>query len=219
MLTKEYKPNDRCWSLYRHISPEGKIYVGITSAPPKERWAKGYKDNRKLQEAIRKYGFNNFEHEVMMTNLTKEAAIRKEIEFISLYKSYGISYNIDNGGFCAGKRSDETREILRQKAIGHKRNLGSHRTIEQRKRMSEAQIGKKHTEETKRKISEINKGNTNRRLPLYQYDLKGNFIRKYNTTYEAQEATGANRCNISACCNGRLNKAGGYRWSHKPLNT
>ena len=30
------------WTVYRHISPSGKVYVGITSMQPELRWSKGY---------------------------------------------------------------------------------------------------------------------------------------------------------------------------------
>jgi len=38
---------------------------------------------------------------------------------------------------------------------------GRHHTIKSREKMSKSQLGKKHTEETKRKIGEASKGNTN----------------------------------------------------------
>lgn len=30
------------WSLYRHITPSGKVYIGITSQKPEYRWNNGY---------------------------------------------------------------------------------------------------------------------------------------------------------------------------------
>lgn len=43
-----------------------------------------------------------------------------------------------------------------------------------------------------------------------QYDLKGNFIKEWDSIKEAQETLNINH--ISDCINGRRNKAGGYKW-------
>ena len=89
------------WSLYRHTSPSGKVYVGITSNITK-RWAsKGYYyqlSNTIFSRAIRKYGWDNFLHEVIASNLPESTAKALEIEFIALYKKLGLSYNMTNGG-------------------------------------------------------------------------------------------------------------------------
>lgn len=43
------------WTVYEHISPSNKIYVGITSRNPKHRWDNGkgytYKDDQKAFKA------------------------------------------------------------------------------------------------------------------------------------------------------------------------
>lgn len=31
----------KIWTVYRHISPSGKVYIGITSKPIEKRWNKG----------------------------------------------------------------------------------------------------------------------------------------------------------------------------------
>lgn len=45
-----------------------------------------------------------------------------------------------------------------------------------------------------------------------QYDLNGNFIRKYNTIIEAALDTGIKDSSISNCCAKRRNSCGGYMW-------
>ncbi|MBP3801390.1 MAG: hypothetical protein J6I85_05165 [Clostridia bacterium] len=50
--------------------------------------------------AIQKYGWNNFSHEILYTNLSLEEANYKEAELIQKYQTtnpqYG--YNIEKGG-------------------------------------------------------------------------------------------------------------------------
>lgn len=52
------------YTVYMHVSPSGKRYIGITSQKVEKRWAngKGYKTQQYFYRAIKKYGWNNFQH-------------------------------------------------------------------------------------------------------------------------------------------------------------
>lgn len=86
--------------VYKHTSPNGKVYIGITCREPKKRWQAGYRHNVHFQNAINKYGWDNISHEVLFSGLSEENAKRTETNLISLYKSsdpeYG--YNKTDGG-------------------------------------------------------------------------------------------------------------------------
>ena len=213
---------ENTWTVYRHISPSGKVYIGITSVKPELRWNRGYGKQTIFGKAISKYGWNNFTHEILFTHLTKEEAEVKEIEFIKIYKNVNLSYNDAEGGFCRGKQSERTKELIRQKTLGHKRNLGHITSEETKRKISEANKGRIVKEETKeilRNHPNI-KGNTNRRKTVYQIDNNGNLLAVYSNTYEAQLKTGVSRNNISSCCRGRLQHAGGFKWTYiYELNT
>lgn len=64
------------WTVYAHIAPNGKMYVGITSRKPEYRWRDGYGYTKSshLWSAIQKYGWDNFQHEIIASGLTKEEA-------------------------------------------------------------------------------------------------------------------------------------------------
>jgi hypothetical protein len=47
---------------------------------------------------------------------------------------------------------------------------------------------------------------------IYQYDLKGNYIRKYNSLGEASVILNIPVSNLSSAANGKCNIAGGYVW-------
>lgn len=106
------------WSVYKHISPSGKVYVGISSNIER-RWAcSGYYYCLKetiFSRALRKYGWENFKHEIIKTDLSKEEASELEKELILYYKSNNISYNITDGGdgFC-GKHTEEHIENIKK---------------------------------------------------------------------------------------------------------
>lgn len=177
------------WTVYKHTSPSGKVYIGITSRKPHVRWnnGKGYVGNDYFIKAIEKYGWDNFEHEILYENLTKEIAEAKEIELIAMYNSTDreCGYNISSGG-CAPslglrwKLSDE----VRQKRSGKKHWMyGKHLTDEQKKHLSKLNSGHRHpqygthrSEETKRKIAEKQrcKKLTDEQKKQISESLKGN---------------------------------------------
>lgn len=51
--------------------------------------------------------------------------------------------------------------------------------------------------------------------PVIQYDKNNNYIAEYNSITEAQNKTGINKSNISACCKNKTKTAGGYIWKYK----
>ena len=65
------------FTLYVHIAPNGKQYFGITSRDVTRRWSdgEGYKNNNHFYNAIKKYGWANFQHIVISNSLSKELAL------------------------------------------------------------------------------------------------------------------------------------------------
>lgn len=51
--------------------------------------------------------------------------------------------------------------------------------------------------------------------PVLQYDMDGNFIKKYHGIAEAQRETGVQFKNISKVCKGERRHAGGYIWKYE----
>lgn len=63
------------------VSINGKVYVGQT-CNLSERWrnnGKNYFNSIKFYNAIKKYGWDNFTHEVVYSNLNKQAADKELI--------------------------------------------------------------------------------------------------------------------------------------------
>lgn len=155
--------NDRCYTVYMHTSPSGKRYIGITCQTVEERWrnGEGYK-TQVFYLAIKKYGWDNFKHEILFDGLTKEEAEQREIELIKEYnttnKKYG--YNVANGGNCVGTLSEETKRKISESNKG-KHQLSQEHIEKLRESMrgeNNPNYGKPRNEETKRKIGESNKG-------------------------------------------------------------
>ena len=91
-------------TIYKHTSPEGKIYIGIsrtdnTKSIQRDRWqskGQGYKTNIPFWEDIQKFGWDNFKHEFIIQNIeSEEELLTKEAEMIRFYNSDNpeVGYN------------------------------------------------------------------------------------------------------------------------------
>lgn len=100
--------------VYKHTSPSGKIYIGITQQRPTKRWGSGcnYDYNDHFYNAIRKYGWNNFKHEILFEDLSREDACEKEKELILFYDSANRDkgYNVSPGGQA---QTEETKAKIK----------------------------------------------------------------------------------------------------------
>lgn len=94
--------NDYC--IYIHTNKiNGKVYIGKTCQEPRLRFGSngsGYRVCPAFYNAIKKYGWDNFSHDILCDGLTAEEANEKEIEYIALYDSTNKTkgYNLRNGG-------------------------------------------------------------------------------------------------------------------------
>ena len=225
----------REYCVYMHTAPNGKRYIGITCCQPRNRrWQNGYGyvTQPRFYNAIKKYGWDNFEHTILEDDLTAEEAGEKEQEYISQYqttdKKYG--YNIKVGGEVGYHLTEEHKEKISRANAGENNGMfGHHYTDEERKEMSESSVwrGRKHTAETRKKISEYLKAHPEtfthwgKEHPLakaiMQYDKDGNFVARYDTAVEASQKTGVARSGICCCAKGKAKTAGGYMWRYQEL--
>ena len=67
-----------------------------------------------------------------------------------------------------------------------------------------------HRENIKKRYEIGNDGNNYK--AVNQYDLDGNYIATYKSSYEAEKITGVGRASIGGCCRKEHNTAGGYIW-------
>lgn len=198
------------YSLYRHISPSGKVYVGISKNKPEWRWnhGKGYcrGDQPLFERAILKYGWDNITHEIFSNNLSPDAAKALEIGLIKYYKLLGISYNITDGG---------------DGYLGNKNHLGKKASKETREKMSLSHKGKligdknpmfgRH--ETSSAFGKYGKSHPASKT-VYQYDKNGGLIKKWECISDITRELGYKVTNITAVCKGKGFTIGGYRWSY-----
>ena len=212
------------YTVYQHKNKiNGKVYIGITSQKLEQRWrnGEGYKSSPHFYSAIQKYGWDNFEHNILFVELTKEQACLKEQELIKEYNSMNreFGYNSTSGGDIF-TMNEETKQKISQAMMGNQNNLGHPCSEEKKKKISNAQKGRKFTEKHKQKLSEAAK---NRHVPCSEEKkqiLKEKSHKKpvyceeldkiFESVQECGRQLGIPATNISKLCNGRGKTLKGY---------
>ena len=225
------------YCVYKHTSPSGKVYIGITHKEPRERWKNGlgYRTQKRFYRAIVKYGWDSFTHEILFSGLSEQEAKDKEVALIAIYESSDKShgYNVTLGG--ESMRGYIPPQEVREKIS--KANKGRKKPDTMRERLSAAKTGthpseaarlnmsrnhadisgdrnpmyqKNHSEDSRRKMSE------NRpKRSVCQFSINGELIAIHSSTREAERKTGVNHTHIGRCCKKTQRSAGGFVWKYK----
>lgn len=155
------------YTVYVHVVPNGKFYVGITKTDPEKRWKNGSGYKKQIfYRAIQKYGWDNIEHRIVAENLCRSAAEEMEKRLIGELKSNQkeFGYNLEGGGLKNVSITEETRRKMSESASKRQSNFkGCHHSQETKDKISKNRSGipawnkgKKDifTEEVKKKMSE-----------------------------------------------------------------
>lgn len=147
--------------VYIHTCPNQKRYIGVTTRKPEVRWCngRGYRTNNHFYRAIKKYGWDNIQHQVFETK-SRELMHYWEKILIYHYNTMDseLGYNKTGGGDSGFEMSEHTRQKISETLTGHAGwNKGKKMpplSDKTKNKISESLKGFKHSEETKRKISE-----------------------------------------------------------------
>ncbi len=97
--------------VYMHTDPEGKSYIGCTGLSFDYRChsSKRYNTNRRFREAIEYFGWENFRHEILADNLSREEAFALEENLIEKYdlRNPEKGYNVRRGGAHGNSNTEE----------------------------------------------------------------------------------------------------------------
>lgn len=213
--------------VYKHTNKiNNKVYIGITSRTTNERWGKdgyNYKSSPHFYNAIQLYGWDNFEHEILYDNLTKEEACLKEQQLIELYNSTNpnFGYNQTTGGELF-HMSDVVKEKISNALIGNKNGSGHPCSEDKKQKISIAQKGRKLTEEHKSKLSASAKNRhvvcseEKRKILSKNYPNKKKVYCEdldvvYESVQECGRQLGASATNVSKACKGRCKTVKGHK--------
>lgn len=197
------------YKVYQHLFPNGKSYIGITCQKPEMRWrkGKGYAETTFVYRAIQKYGWNNIQHLILFTDLSKKEAEQKEQELIQLLDTTNPQkgYNLTYGGEGVLKYDyDRVIQLWNQgKTILEISEIcGMH--VSTLNRFLE--VGGYNRQQNK--IKQLEK-------KVNQYDLNGHYLATFDSLKKAAQAVGAsNNSGICNCCQGKMYQSKGYQWRY-----
>ena len=184
--------------LYRHIRLDTNevFYIGIgkkckTGRKFKYKRAYDFTQRSKFWKRVYNKSIKNIKVEFLLESNDRQFIKQKEIEFIALYgrKNLGLGHlvNLTNGGDCPSEESFSEKRKLKLK-------------------------------ELKKGFMPCSKFFENSRkthiIKVYQYDLKGNFIREFESLTEAAKNCNSMTTNISKCCKSNLHSAAGFIWRY-----
>lgn len=153
--------------------------------------------NKHLQNAWNKYGFNNFEFEILeKCETNKDILLQKEQIYLNLFKSWDrtIGYN---------------RNKIANSSLGIKRSI---ETIEKMKKvgLGKEPWNKGQTTCNETRIKQSLKKNKFKKS-IERIDPITGEIKEYQSLKDAQK-DGFNRFHISQCCFGKIDKHKNYYW-------
>lgn len=115
-------PRAKIYRLYRHTSPHGKVYIGITSqAKPEYRWGpdgSGYQSNTLFWHDIQKYGWDSFKHEVLAEELTQNEALKLESSLIHEHRATKPEFGYNQDAGCLYPDEDSSLTKLKRHFSG-----------------------------------------------------------------------------------------------------
>ena len=207
------------YTVYMHVTPNNKKYIGITSKKPEHRWANGngYAKNTYFFKAIMKYGWDNIQHIIIANALSKEEACNLEKALICGCKTTDPShgYNISTGGE-SGTSGVKYGQAFCQKV--RSRMLGPGNPTR----------GKSFSIETRKKLSNARKGRWSKKQ---QEALKKNWEKNskrvicvetgevFNSITDASRKNNVDPKRITDACTGKQYRSNGFHWAYYTEST
>ena len=193
MINKVYKITNKI---------NNKIYIGLTIQGSRTRYLHHLYEARSgssfpIHRAIRKYGEDNFEIEVIQVLDSPEELKELEKYYIKEYKTNNrkFGYNMTEGGDGTFGRlySEETKEKIRQKALGRKMSEGT------KERMSLSHSKNKNEEWYKEiKRNAVKQSNLKRSKGVEILDIETQDTKSFISIAEASKELNVDRRNIQS---------------------
>lgn len=222
---------DKTWVIYRHINNiNGKSYIGQTCQnPPNDRWRDGKHYTGHFQQAILKYGWDNFSHEILEKDITtKKQADEREKYWIEFYDSLNNGYNLTPGGDSGNgqykpvlqidlnthsiiKRYDSKEEA--EKNIGVK-NLSQACSLSSNQKTSKGFLWCYEEDYKQDLFNDFTFKITNSRSVFQISPIDFSIVAKYESISEAARSINKTPRAIQRCCNNNGYTSASYYWCY-----
>lgn len=225
------------YQIYAHINKiNHKIYIGLTSAKnPNNRWhgGCGYQRNDKFYSEIKQYGWENFEHLILETDISESQVDEREKYWIAYYNATDPEkgYNKLSGGRHGGQMSEEGKQKVRDSWTEERRKAKSDEM-----KLRWTQNGEQLRQEKRELMIHLNKtldrsGDNNSKSNLGKFGAEAHRAKKviceqtgevFGSIIDA--AKWANngkttiKAHISAVCKGTRKHAGKHPVTQEPLS-
>lgn len=167
--------------------------------------------NEYLNRSFLKYGKENFIYEILCYVPNEKDLIHIESLYIKLFETYNpnIGYNmcISGRNRLGLKHKEETKKKISNATKGENNpRYGVVVSEETKQKIRNFAIGRKHSEESKRKIRLFGS------VPIVQLTLDNKFVAYFQSAREAHRQTNIHYTNIIRACKGILKTAGKHKW-------
>jgi hypothetical protein len=182
---------------------------------------KNYIISSKLYEKLR------ISNSLIVSELHKNKIVSEETRQRIKNSNIGKSRNKKEKNPMWGKSlSKDTRDKISEAQKGNQSNLGKKHSLETKKKMSDTQLGdknsffgKKHSIDTINKIKCTKLKDTTLCKRIIQYSLEGSFIQNWQSIRAAARALNISASSISRVCSGRSLMYKGFIWKYDHLNS
>tara|TARA_Y100001938_G_scaffold131676_1_gene189067 strand:- start:1629 stop:2450 length:822 start_codon:yes stop_codon:yes gene_type:complete len=172
----------------------GKVYIGLKTSSVEDS-IDYYGSGKLIKYAIKKYGKDRFKKDILERDINDyEYLCEREIYWIGYYNSINGGYNLTEGGggILGYRHTEETKEKLAKSQRG---KIVSEETRQKRSEAMKGKndwcsgednpfYGKKHTEESRRKMSEFKKNNP---IPQWHRDKITNSLKGRKHSEESKK--------------------------------
>jgi hypothetical protein len=182
--------------IYKITSPSNKVYIG--QSVDIERRFKHYKNidgikgQKKVYYSIQKYGYENHKFEIIEECFLDELN-SKEIYWMEFFQSISLGLNICEGGNNFGRIN---KGVKRSESV--KVKISCTKKLNPRVNTPDMIQNCRNASTTKK--------------PIYQYTLKGEFIKEWESINEASRKLNIRNDGISGCLRKQQRTAYGYQW-------
>ena len=215
--------------IYKITSPSGRVYIGQSIDIDKRfnSYKRLYVKNKgqtKLHRSFVKHGVDNHTFEII-----EECSIECLNERERFWQDHfdvienGLNCKLTETNDKSGKVSNETLLKMSKASTGNTNWLGKKHSQETKDKISKANLGRKHSEEVnkskgrKGKIPPL-KGKFSKNNPLsiaiVQLNLDGTFVKKWDSLMDVKRELNLNIFNINSCLKGKLKTSSKYKWKY-----
>ncbi len=150
--------------IYKITNPKGKVYIGqsIDLEKRKQQYRSGvnYKNQTKLRNSLVKYGFSEHIFEIVQECIVEQLNERERHwqEYYNVLVK-GLNCRLTETDDKSGKLSENTVKKISKANTGEKNGMyGKTHSEETKAKIRAASLLRTHTEEAKKRMSELKKG-------------------------------------------------------------